>query len=59
MHSIVADPLMKGIRHFDLSHSENSLAFSLGFVNIDMSDVGPNISSQIIAEIRPEKQNSL
>ncbi len=40
-HSIVADPKFRNIKKRDLRLAPNSPAFKLGFVPIDLSEVGP------------------
>ncbi len=38
---LIADPLFKDAENYDFTLSENSPAFDIGFVPIDISDVGP------------------
>ena len=41
VHSLNADPLFQNLGEYDLSLSVNSPAIALGFMNIDISDIGP------------------
>lgn len=41
VHSLNADPLFQNLDEFDFGLSINSPAFKLGFINIDISDIGP------------------
>jgi parallel beta-helix repeat protein len=46
MHSILADPCFQDAANFDFSLKEGSPALAIGFVPIDLSDVGPRASSE-------------